>query len=144
LRAVLEQRKGVERACMLRLAEARGRRELAEARLREVAEAIRQRRGEWRESLLGNGRDFSLVRSSAGSIVKLEARARQLAIGLAGALHQEERVRADLLRATTARKAIETLRDRQLEEWHSEQRARENTALDELVVSRHGRGEEAA
>nr|MCU0689024.1 flagellar FliJ family protein [Phycisphaerales bacterium] len=65
---------------------------------------------------------------------------RRLAIEMAGVLKRVEIARAELLAATVARKAMETLRDKALAEWNREQAQREAAELDDLTLMRHGRG----
>ncbi len=70
----------------------------------------------------------------AAAAFSLDTRARQEVFRLAGLHKRLEAARAELLRAATARKAVELLRDRRWEAWKHEQSRLESAQADELAV----------
>jgi hypothetical protein len=58
---------------------------------------------------------------------------------LGGTMKRLDAARGELLRAATARKAVEALRERRYEVWLDEQKRREDAALDEMAVIRGSR-----
>jgi flagellar export protein FliJ len=148
LEAVLEQRRAEERTRRLAVADLERQRLDIEAFIRECAERLEQEKQDLRDHL-GSGRtrasiDLRPVRLQAHASLQLVSRAQQAVVKLAGVHSRLDSSRLDLLRATTRRRAIEVLRDRQLEAWKMEIERRENQALDELNVARAGRGEAEA
>lgn len=85
--------------------------------------------------------DFRGVRMQSAASFRFFGEAQRLAIHLAGAHQRTEGARQTLLRATTARKAVESLKQKRYDEWRREQEKREAAATDELVVMRFGRGD---
>jgi|SRR6185295_2736790 len=79
------------------------------------------------------------VRFQAARVMHLNMRARQAAVKLAGAHARRETSRQELAKATIARKAMESLRDRWFEAWRVEQNRREAAAMDEMMITRAGR-----
>lgn len=87
-------------------------------------------------SLSGGGVIITDVRLQANASLHLSAQAQRVALELAGAYKRVEVARKRLLEATTARKAVEVLKDRQREEWKHEQSRREFAQLDEVLSTR--------
>lgn len=143
MQALLEQRERDERDRQLRVAEVERERLAAEDRLRGVQREIASARDDLRRSLAGEVA-LGEVRLQAGATLHLELRARQCALELAGVLKRLELVRAELLRAARARKAVAILREKQFEEWKRDAARREHAELDEMMVMRHGRGSASA
>lgn len=85
--------------------------------------------------------DFRGVRMQSAASFRFFGEAQRLAIHLAGAHQRTEGARQTLLRATTARKAVESLKQKRYDEWRREQEKRDAAATDELVVMRFGRGD---
>jgi flagellar FliJ protein len=147
LEAVLKQRAAVERTRQLAVAAVEQERAAAEEELRECQAGINRERALMRDMLApaadGSARRVDLrgVRMQASSSLSLVGRISRGAYRLAGVHRRLEAARADLLKATTARKAVETLRERRYEEWVNEQKKKEAAALDELAVL-HGAGKD--
>jgi flagellar export protein FliJ len=144
LEAVLEQRRRVERDRQLVVAAIEADRLAIEDRVRRLQEAIVAERVDLHQRLSPT-RDgpASLVvadiRLQANASFHLMARIQQEALRLAEVHGRLERARKDLLAATTARKAVELLRERRYEQWKRMLAKREASALDELAVMRAGR-----
>lgn len=83
--------------------------------------------------------DMRFVRLQTGASLHAEARTRRLAIQLAGVYQRTEKARAELRSATTRRKAVEALRDRQYEEWKRELNRKESNELDEIATIKAAR-----
>lgn len=145
LEAVLRQRAAVERTKQLVVAGLEHERRSAEEEILACQRSIDRERGEMRDMLrVGSTVDLRGVRMQAGSSLAMMGAASRAVFRLGGVQRRLETARADLLRATTARKAVETLRERRYEAWMEEQRRREDAALDEMAVIRGvGRDESA-
>jgi flagellar protein FliJ len=142
LEAVLEQRRLVEQQRQRAVAELEVRRMALEGTIRGYQRAIAQEREEQRV-LLKAGRIMD-ARAQAAASVRLGAAAQRGVVELSGVLARLDAARAELLEATKRRKAVERLREKRLEAWRAEQNRREAMAVDELVVMRSGRAEDAA
>lgn len=144
LEAVLKQRAAVERTRQLAVAAVEQERAAAEDELRQCQAGIDRERALMRDMLApaadGSSRAVDLrgVRMQAASSLSLVGRVSRGAFRLAGVHRRLDAARAELLKATTARKAVETLRERRYEEWVAEQKKKEAAALDELAVLRGG------
>lgn len=137
---VIEQRKRAEETLQRELAERERERLAIEERLRACQAGISSARGDLRERLGGGDRvNVGMVRLQASASLHLEARARAVALELAGAFTRAERARQALVKATTARKAVELLRERRLAEWKLERNRREAAVVDELGTMRAAR-----
>lgn len=86
--------------------------------------------------------DVPSARLQAGATIHEAARAQQLALELAGVHLRLRKARAELLQATTRRKAVELLRRRRYDRWLREQTRRENAAMDEMGAAQWRRGQE--
>lgn len=82
------------------------------------------------------------ARLQAAAAARVAAQTQRAAIELAGVLQRLKKARESLLEATKAKRAVELLRDRHLEEWRSNLNRAEASAVDELVVMRAGRKED--
>lgn len=158
LEAVLRQRRAAEEQRQLVVAALERERIGLEERIRgfqrsitSAKEDLRLRLGQERGSGGGGGDggragtvSIPEVKMQANASLHLVARAQQAVIELAGLHRRIDAARLELLRATTARKAVELLRTRRYEEWREENKRKEAAELDEINVTRHGRNEEAA
>ena len=81
------------------------------------------------------------VRLAANASLHGVVELQRAAIELAGLGQRLSRARAELMKATVARKAVELLKKRRYEAWKRERDRRENAELDDLVVMRHGAAE---
>lgn len=143
LEAVLKQRRIEEDRRRLVVAELERKRMAIEDRIGELRAEIELERAHHRTALSRSKPPIDEARRQAFAIGRLEGRMRQEALRLAGLLQRLEVARADLLKATTARKGMERLRERRYEEWLREQERREAIAIDDIVTSTFGRKEAA-
>lgn len=135
LQPVLEQRERLEQEKQRRFAELERERITVEETLRDCQQNIRNAKLDWRDRLGGTGGGAMVVipevRAQANASLHMEAKARQAAMALAGAYKRLEHARAELLKAATARRAVELLRDRWHEEWRQEERRADAARVDE-------------
>jgi flagellar export protein FliJ len=147
LEVVLEQRRAVERTRQLAVAALERQRMDLEDRIREFQRQIVSEKQDLREALSVGGSgggvavDLRHVRMQAGASLRLVGKAQHTVIQLAGVHKRLEASRQELVHATTRRKAVEVLKERRFELWKSEEKRREDGALDELSVMRSGRQE---
>lgn len=144
LEAALEQRRRVERDRQLVVAKLERARVQLDDRVRAVQGRLTQERNDMRALLgpggSGDGRVLvSSVRLQATAGLHGLAELRTLAIELAGVLKRLESARHQLTEAAVARKAVEKLREQQLERWKAEEARRESAELDDLTLMRFGR-----
>jgi flagellar FliJ protein len=148
LQPLLRARQAVERQRQVAVAVLERERLALEDELRAVQRAIVAEKGELREQLSPNvggasaRLDLRGVRFQAGASLRLATRAQQVVLRLAGTHTRLEQARGLLLEAAKARKAVELLRERQLEEFVVEQKRREFAALDDMMVMRGRAGVE--
>lgn len=142
LEAVLKQRAAVERTRQLAVASVEQERLAAEDELRACQQGIDREKRLMRDMLApspdGAPRPVDLrgVRMQANSSLAMLGRASRGVFKLAAVHKKLEAARAELLKAATARKAVETLRERRYEAWLEEQKKLEAAAVDELAVLR--------
>lgn len=140
LEAVLEQRRGIERQKQLALGQMEAKRIEVESRVAAVRARLDERRSDLRERLSGGGAvEVGAVRLQSNAALFGMVELRRLAIELAGVMKRVEAARADLLRATIARKAIEHLRTKAYEAWKRDLAKREAAELDDLTLMRLAR-----
>ena len=151
LQPVLEMREREERDKKLALAETERERHVLEERIRGYQRNIEIEQAGLAEMLVGSGGgsgggtggtggiDFRGARLQANAAISNRFSAQKTVLELAGVHHRLERARAELAQASARRKAVELLRDRQLEAFESEQRRRESAELDDISVMRHTR-----
>jgi len=145
LEALLEQRRREERAQMKVVAQIERERVLVEGKARTLAGSIMEERQLLRDELAQEGMskmsvDLSRVRRQANASLHHVRRTQELVLDGAAILGRLEKARAELLKATTRRRAVELLRERRLEAWHAEQRRKEMLEYDELLTARFGPG----
>ncbi len=135
LQPVLEQRERIEQEKQHRFAELDRERIAVEETMRQCQQNIHNAKIDLRDRLGGAGAGVMVVipevRAQANASLHMEAKARQAAMTLAGAYKRMEHARAELLRAATARRAVELLRDRWHEEWRQSQRRADAAQVDE-------------
>jgi len=142
LEPLLEQRRREERDRMRAVGDVERERLELEQEAARVAVEIRAEREAWRAELHAGGAgpvDLRRVQLQASASLHGMRRTQELALRAAAVFKRLEGARAELLRATTRRRAVELLRERRLEAWLAEQRAKEVRELDELVTARYGR-----
>lgn len=135
LQPVLDQRERIEEQRMLEVAQLERERLVIENRLRDLQSHIAGAKHDLRSRLGAPGASVIItdVRLQANASLHMSAQAQRVALELAGAYQRVEHARKRLLEATTARKAVETLRDRRRAEWKHEQSRREQAQLDEIL-----------
>ncbi|MBK7405777.1 MAG: flagellar FliJ family protein [Phycisphaerales bacterium] len=145
LEALLEQRRREERDRMRALGVLEQERLAIERAAASLGAALRDEREALRAELAG-GRsvDLGRVRLQSGASLHGVRRTHELALSAAAVLKRLDAARVELLHATTRRRAVEKLRERRLEAWIAGQRRLEAMALDELITSRFGGGEQGA
>jgi flagellar FliJ protein len=148
LQPVLEQRERLEERAQLRVAEIERQRLGVEQTLKAIQTEVLDTRKVLRGGLHGGpGRtsgSMTDVRLAANQSLHLTVRAQRAAMELAGVLKRLELARAELLKASADRKAVQLLKDRAQDEFRREQLKREMAELDEMVVMRHGRADQLA
>ncbi len=139
----LRARLAAEKQAMAGLARVERERMEMEEKLRSVHRTIEELRQSQREALgLGVGTggtgivQLRGVGQEAASIAKLQVRAQQLAVQLAGVYARVEQARDVLRQAATARRSVELLREARLAEWKQEESAKESAMLDDVSQSR--------
>lgn len=136
LQPVLAQREREEQDRMLAVAELERLRFSLEERIRTCQRRIVAGRSEISAALSGGRVDLSGARLQARATLRDDQEARRTVLELAGVLKRLEAARAELTRAAARRRAIELLRDRDLERFRSEQNRREMLDMDDLMVMR--------
>ena len=146
LQALLDQRESVERTRQLAVAAIERERLELEGRIASCQDQIRSHKGDLRDLLAGtsaeglqSGVDTRTVRLQASASLHAQASAQRLALQLAGVYRRLQTAQVELRKATTARKAVEVLKQRRFEAWKREQSRRETAALDELATMAAGR-----
>lgn len=137
---LLRVREREERDRQVEVAAIESERVRLESAIRARHTAARAGREDLRRALAPGGpRAMTSVRLQAGASIRLEAQTHALAIELAGVLKRLEDARSRLLEASRARKAIELLREKRLDEWKRDQDRREASEQDDLVSGRAAR-----
>lgn len=147
LQAVLDQRTHAEQRAQQAVAVVERERVELEARVGDAQREIRGYKEDWARLLAPAAErrpddpppDMRFVRLQAHASLSAQGRTHRLALQLAGVYQRLERARAELRRATTRRKAVETLKARQYEAWRREQARRETGAIDEIATIRAAR-----
>lgn len=136
LQPVLDQREREEKEHMRRVADLEREKISLENRIRACQHRIVAGRGEIAASLQGGRVDLGGARLQAGATLRDDQEARRTVLELAGVMKGLGECRQALIRAAARRRAIELLRDRDLERFRSEQNRRESNDLDDLMVMR--------
>jgi len=142
LQALLDQRLHLEREKQLVVAALERERMELEARVTACQNEIRSHKDDLRQLLggaSGGAVETRTVRLQAGAALHARARTQRMALQLAGVYRKLEMARAELRKATTKRRAVELLRDKQFHEWKREIERREAIELDEIGTMRAAR-----
>ncbi len=146
LASVLAQRNAVEKAQQARVAELERERAGVEANLAAAQAGISQAKEDLRDLLSGRAAsmDGNQTLTSAADLhgaglqaraaLGLDVRARRQAVTLAGVYARLARAKDDLTQACVDRRAVELLREKQLEVWKREQAYKENAFMDEVAT----------
>lgn len=135
---LLDQRRRLEDERQRDLAKLLRQRMIFEDELGRIQQTITQSKHEMAGALVGKV-DLSAVASFARFSGQAAQRAREIVIRLAALQNQVNAARQKLLEATRARRALELLRDRHLQQWKKHQQRREARQIDELNSQRYAR-----
>ncbi len=144
LATLLKARIAEERRRQVVVAQLERERMSLEDQIRAIQRAITVEKLAWRDHLAASKDaparlDIRDLRYQATASLRLAAKAQHLVLQLAGAHTRLTTAREQLLEATTARKAVDLLRERQYEEFLEQQKRAEFAALDEIMVMKAGR-----
>jgi len=141
---VLRQRERHEQSQQRVVAELERERIALEGRIRGWQRSIAQEKDDLAARLgPGSTADVRAARVQANASLTMAAQAQEAVLLLAGVHERIDRARLELVRRATARKALESLRERRLEAWRAEQNRRESIALDEINTARAAPGGDA-
>lgn len=131
----------MEKEHQRRVAEIERERRTLEAHIRSCQQRLLAERQTLRDDLGEQGGSLDVVRLRLQASVSnaIIAQAERGVLELAGVHARLNEARATLLEATTARKAVERLRERELEAWRLRERKAEEREADELNVMRAGK-----
>lgn len=141
LQPVLKQRQAVERQRQLALAAVESERSSLENAIRGIQSDLSAAKQDWREHLSpaitpgSGGTDLRSARFQASNSLHLVARAQHNVLKLAGVHRRIDKARAELIEATTRRRAVELLRDKQFEAWKAALNKADAAATDEIAVA---------
>lgn len=136
LQPVLGQRERGEQDRMMAVAALERERLALENRLRACQSRIAGGRADISAALGGGRVDLGAARMQAGATLRDDQEARRTVLELAGVLKRLDASRQELAQAAARRRAIELLRDRDLERHRTEENRREALDLDDLMVMR--------
>ena len=140
LQPVLDQRIREERDQMLVVSALEQDRLALESRIRGCQQMMSDERRELTQTLgVGQRVDLQAVKMQAGASLRHNFDAQRAVLELAGVFKKLEAERAELVRVSARRKAVEMLRDSQREAFEREIDKKETHDLDEMSVLRHGR-----
>ncbi len=133
LQPLLDMRLRQEQQVQRALAQVNVQRVQIEQKLRRQQQIITADKDGLRGRLVGV-LDTDELRGHASATVQGIRAAQQSAVELAGVHKRLQAIRAALIEATRARRAIELLRNRRLQQWKNAQNRAETAAMDELAV----------
>ncbi len=138
LNPVLNQRVRVMRSCQQKVAVLERSRIEIEDRIRRCHEQIENERKLLREQLTG-GADIPKARLQAHATVFLAHQADKLVLELAGVYAQLDTARQELANASSRKRAIELLQEREYYEWRRGELRKEQSEQDDITSIRFGR-----
>jgi flagellar export protein FliJ len=136
LQPVLEQRGREEKDRMREVGELERKRMAIEADIRASQSRIVEGRDAVVAALSIGRVDLGAARLQSAATLRHDQEARRGVLEMAAVMQQLEAARGRLIRAAARRRAIELLRDRELERYRIEENRRENVAMDDLMVMR--------
>jgi flagellar FliJ protein len=131
LEALLRQRKRDEQQCQRRLAEHAAIVNAAEEAVRRINESVQAGHDDVRRHLMGK-LDMSFLTAHRRFMGAMQRQVMDLVQKVVVAKKQLEEARIKLAEAARRRKAIEKLREKQLERWQLDQARRETALSDEI------------
>lgn len=129
---LLELRRREEDARKRELAQFEGERQRLQDALRAKQRELSEGKQALRDSLVGP-LDPAMLRQQATATMGVDRLARRTVLELAGLTQRLEASRQRLVEAAQARRAVEILRERRLEEWNREADRKEIAFLDDLA-----------
>ncbi len=142
LQPVLDQREREERDRQLIVAELERERLALESRIRMCQQMMEDERATLSQALKSGQRvDLQMVKMQAGASLKHNFEAQRTVLELAGVFRKIQLAREELAQAAARRKAVELLRDQQLEAFKHTIERKESHDLDEMSVMRFGRND---
>lgn len=142
LQPVLEMREREEEQKKTVLAQLETNRLQIEDRIRGYQQNIELEQSSLAQMLVGkDGIDLRGARLQANAAIKNRFSAQKAVLELAGLHNLITQARAELGKASAARKAVEMLKEKQRQAFDMEQRRRESSELDDISVMRHARRE---
>ena len=142
LQPVLDQRQRLEREKQLVVALLERERLALESRIRLCQQMMEDERFTLSAALSTGMRvDLREVKMQAGATLGHNFDAQRAVLELAGVFHKLKAARNDLGQAAARRKAVELLRDQQLEAFKQELKMKESQELDEMSVMRFKRND---
>ena len=141
---MLRQRESEELQAQVRVANVEAERVALERRIRGAHLLAQDERDSMRQYLGGDGVavDVAAARRQAAAIRRATTEAQRAVVQLAGVHKRLNAARAELIRCTTRRKAVETLRERRFQEYLAEHKRREAAAMDEINITRAARADD--
>ncbi len=133
LQSVLNHRQIVEDQAQRALAQILRQRMILMSQIQQMQSTIAQSKRDLSGSLVGKV-DLPQVADFTRYASHVSQRAREIVQRLAAIEKEIEAARGKLIKATTDRKAMELLRDRQKREWEIDQARRETAQLDEIAT----------
>jgi len=135
MQRLLEQRQREEGVAQRAVAELERERNQMEQSIRDRQMMIDDAKEGIRSALTSGSVDTRAARMQAGESIHHVMKAQHLALQLAGVHARLESARATLHEAVKRRKAVDLLRERDLERWTLEQNRREAAALDDIGMA---------
>ena len=134
LQPLLSQRERTEQDCLRRLTAASVELSTAQGELRLVEQHVRAALTDLRENRLIGPIDLGFLTAHRRFMTAMQRQGAERAQRAAAAKVKVDAAQLQLAEAAKQRRAIETLRDQQLERWRAEQAARETAATDEVAM----------
>lgn len=139
LQPVLDQRAREEKDQMRAVAELDAQRMRIEEHIRACQLRIQQGRRDVSDALSGGRVDLGSAKLQSAATLRHDQEARSGVLDMAAVLQQLGHARAKLVQASAKRRAIELLRDRELERFRDAENRRESAAMDDLMVMRRNK-----
>lgn len=135
---LLKARRRAEQSRQRSVAELEQERLRLESSLRGQQSVIVENKRDLKSQLVGR-LDVAMLRRHAAAMMQQARVAQRVVLELAGVHQRLEAARAELVEAAKARRAVELLRDRRMEQWKASIAKAETDALDELAVIKAAR-----
>ena len=143
LEAALKQRKHIEQDKQRALAAVQAQMAQLQEELRAMNQQVQDTINDVRNNHLTGRLDMGFLAAHRRYMIAMQRQGMTLMQRMALVQRQVEAAQKELFEAAKHRKAIEKLREKQLERWRAEQARKEMTALDEVAMQLsywHGNG----